>query len=124
MDCILEHVVHEIRVRLYKFIQHLQLFYFLTLLIVEQIKVHFKTIQLHILQSIGKVHLLLSDLLITFFKFFLFFLKRPNLFVYLLLHHLVQVLLLNVELLHDPAEGFLKAVYLFIKLFTNFKLQF
>jgi hypothetical protein len=50
--------------------------------------------------------------------------QRTNFFVNLLFHHLVKILLLNIELLHDAAEGLLKAVNLFIELFAHFHLQF
>jgi len=124
MYCILEHVVHKIRIWLDKLIQHLQLLYLFTLLFVKHVKVDFLAVELHIRISLRKVCFLLGDLFVTLFKLFLFLLYAPDFFVYLLLHHLVQVLLLDVKLLHYTAEGFFKAVYLFIELFTHFKLQF
>jgi hypothetical protein len=50
--------------------------------------------------------------------------QGSNLFVDLFLHHLVEVLLLDVELLHDAAEGLFEAVDLFIELFAHCHFKF
>lgn len=123
MDGIFEHVVQEVGVWFYVVIERLQILDFSALLLVEQIEIYFEWVQFLIFDLISEVGFLFPNFSIAFFKLFLLIVQGSNFFVDLLFHHLVEVLLLNIELLHDAAEGFLKAVNLFIELFAHFHLQ-
>ena len=107
MDGILEHVVQEVRVRLYEVVQGLQLLNLTALLVEEKVKINFETVEFLVFHLLLEVGLLLLDFAVPLLQFLLFFLQRADLFIDLLLHHLVEILLLNVKLFHDAAEGFL-----------------
>jgi len=102
---VLEHVVNEVGIGFDEVIQHLQLLNLLAFVVVEQIEVDLIAVQLHVLHRVDQILFLFKDLLIPLFELFLFLLKLSDLFIDLLLHHLVQVLLLDIELLHNSAEG-------------------
>ena len=120
MNRVLEHEVNEVGRWLHKLVQLLQILQLAALLFVKNVEVVFRGIQLHILELCGQIGLLLGDLLIALFELLLLFLQRPDLLINLLFHHLVQVLLLDLELLHDSPEGLLKPIDLVIKLLSNF----
>jgi len=102
---VLEHVVNEVGIGFDEVIQHLQLLNLLAFVVVEQIEVDLIAVQLHVLHRVDQILFLFKNLLIPLFELFLFLLKLSDLFIDLLLHHLVQVLLLDIELLHNSAEG-------------------
>jgi len=93
------------------------------LLFVEQVEVDFETKKFLVFKLLVQVNLLVCDFSISLLQLFLFFLQRSDFFINLLFHHLVQILLLDVQLLHDPSERFLESVYLFVELFPYFQLQ-
>ena len=49
--------------------------------------------------------------------------QRADFFINLFFHHLVQILLLDLELLHDAAERLLESINLVVKLLAHFELQ-
>ena len=96
MNCVLEHIVQKVGVWLHKFIQSLQGNNITPLFLIEQVEVYLETEKLLVFQLLVQVGFLLSYISISFFQFFLFFLQGPDFFVDLLLHHLVEVLLLDI----------------------------
>ena len=91
---VFEHEVDEVWGRLDEFIEKLQVLQFASLLLIEDVEVVFRSIQLHIFDLRRQIGLLFSYFLISFFELLFLFLKRSDLLVDLLFHHLVQVLLL------------------------------
>lgn len=124
MDGVLEHEVDEIGVGLDKLVQLLQVLELASLLLVEDVEVVFGGVQLHVFDIGQQVGLLLGDLLVPLFQLLLFLLQGTDLLVDLLLHHLVKVLLLDLQLLHDAAERLLQAVDFVIELLANFQFKF
>ena len=104
MDRILEHEVHKIWRRLHEFVQLLQVLQLSPFLFVEDVKVVLRCIQLHVFDLRGQICLLLSDFLVALLQLLFLVLQRANFFIYLLLHHLIQVLLLDLKLLHDAPK--------------------
>ena len=104
MDRVLEHEVDEVGSRFDKFIELLEIFEFSALLFIEYVEVVFRGIKLHVFNLRCQVEFLVSNLLITFLQLLLLFLEGADLLVDLLFHHLVEVLLLNLKLLHDASE--------------------
>ena len=96
MNSVLEHEVNEVRRRLDELVQLLQVLQLSTLLLVENIEIILGGVKLHVLDLGGQVGLLLGDLLVALLKFLFLVLERADFFVNLLLHHLVQVLLLDL----------------------------
>ena len=96
MNSVLEHEVNEVRRRLDELVQLLQVLQLSTLLLVENIEIILGGVKLHVLDLGGQVGLLLGDLLVALLKFLFHVLERADFFVNLLLHHLVQVLLLDL----------------------------
>ena len=123
MDRILEHEVDKVWSRLHKFVQLLQILQFSALFLVEYIEVVFGGVQLHIFDLGGQISLLLGNLLVALFQLLLLVLERTNLLVDLLLHHLVQILLLDLQLLHDAAERLLQPVDLIVELLPHLQLK-
>ena len=120
---VLEHEVYEVGVGLHKLVQLLQVLQLTSLLLVEDVKVVLRRVQLHVFKLVRQISLLLRDFFVAFLQLLLFLLKGADLLVNLLLHHLVEILLLNLELFHDAAEGLLKTVNLVIELLAHFELQ-
>jgi len=123
MDRVFKHKVDEVGVGLYEFVQLLEVPKLAPFLLVEDIEVDLAGIKFHILALGCQISLLLSDFFIAFFKLLLLFLQRSDFFVDLLLHHLIQVLLLNFELFHDTAEGLFQTVNLVVELLANLELE-
>ena len=123
MDCVLKHVVKEVGVGLDKVIESLKLFDFTALLVVEEVKVYFIRVKFLVFHLNLQVSFLLCYFAVSLLQLFLLLLQRADFFIDLFLHHLVQVLLLDVELLHYPSERFLKSVDFFIKLLAHLQLQ-
>ena len=96
MDGVLKHKVHEVGIGLNEFVQALQILKFFALLLVENVKVVLIRIEFHVFDGRLEVIFLVDDLPVTLLEFFLFLLETPDLFVNLLLHHLVEVLLLDL----------------------------
>ena len=95
MDGVFEHVVSEIRRWFHEVIQHLEDFYVLLLLLCESVERHIVRVDFHTVHRLSKVLPVLDYLLFAFF-YFLFLVREPlQLFVNLLLHHRVEILLLN-----------------------------
>lgn len=122
MNGIFEHVINEVRVWLNEFVQGLQDLQVFSLLLVEQVKSYFILIQFHLVDSWLQLIPLLFNHLFSFFNLLLLFLKLLYLLVNLLFHHLEQVLMLDLQLVHDTSETFLKLVHFFVKLFPHFHL--
>ena len=123
MDRVLEHEVDEVGVRLYELIELLQVLELLTLAFVEDVEFVLAGVEVHVFNVLRQIGLLLGDLLVALLQLLLLFLQRADFFVDLLFHHLVQVLLLDLELLHDSAERLLQAVDLVVELFADFQLE-
>jgi len=87
---------------------------------VEQVEAHFVLVELHLGYGLFQFVSLILDHLFALFNFLFLFLKLLDLLVDLLLHHLEQVLMLDLELVHDASEAFLQLVDLLIELFAHF----
>ena len=96
MNGVLEHEVDEVGRRLNELIQLLQVLQLSPLLLVENVEIILGGVQLHVLDLGGQVGLLLGDLLVALLELLFLVLERADLLVNLLLHHLVQILLLDL----------------------------
>ena len=96
MNGVLEHEVDEVGRRLDELIQLLQVLKLSPLLLVENVEIILGGVQLHIFDLGGQVGLLLGDLLVALLELLFLVLERADLLVNLLLHHLVQILLLDL----------------------------
>ena len=96
MDSILEHEVDEVGRRLDELVQLLQVLQLSPLLLVENVEIILRGVQLHVFDLGGQVGLLLGDLLVALLELLFLVLERADLLVDLLLHHLVQILLLDL----------------------------
>ena len=96
MNGVLEHEVDEVGRRLNELIQLLQVLQLSPLLLVENVEIILGGVQLHIFDLGGQVGLLLGDLLVALLELLFLVLERADLLVNLLLHHLVQILLLDL----------------------------
>ena len=96
MNGVLEHEVDEVGRRFDELIQLLQVLQLSPLLLVENVEIILGGVQLHVLDLGGQVGLLLGDLLVAFLELLFLVLERADLLVDLLLHHLVQILLLDL----------------------------
>ena len=96
MNSVLEHEVDEVGRRLDELIQLLQVLQLSPLLLVENVEIILGGVQLHIFDLGGQVGLLLGDLLVALLELLFLVLERADLLVNLLLHHLVQILLLDL----------------------------
>ena len=96
MDSILEHEVDEVGRRLDELVQLLQVLQLSPLLLVENVEIILGGVQLHVFDLGGQVGLLLGDLLVALLELLFLVLERADLLVDLLLHHLVQILLLDL----------------------------
>lgn len=123
MDRIFEHVVNKIGTGSNEIIESLQDLQVLSLLFVEDVEPVLVLIELHLVHRLLQLVSLLLDHFFSFFDLFLFVLQLLDLFVYLLLHHLEQVLVLDLKLVHDSAERLLQLVHLFVELLPDLHLQ-
>lgn len=123
MDRVFEHEVAEVLVRLHEVVQHLQILQIAPLTIVEDVKAVLVRVQLHVLALIEQLGLLIHDRFVSLLELLLLLLQTADLLVYLLLHHCVQILLLNFQLLHDSAEGLLQPLNLIVELLANLQLK-
>ena len=96
MDRILEHEVDEVGRRLDELVQLLQVLQLSPFLLVENVEIILGGVQLHVFDLGGQVGLLLGDLLVALLELLFLVLERADLLVNLLLHHLVQILLLDL----------------------------
>ena len=96
MNGVLEHEVDEVGRRLDELIQLLQVLQLSPLLLVENVEIILGGVQLHIFDLGGQVGLLLGDLLVALLELLFLVLERADLLINLLLHHLVQILLLDL----------------------------
>ena len=96
MNGVLEHEVDEVGRRFDELIQLLQVLQLSPLLLVENVEIILGGVQLHVLDLGGQVGLLLGDLLVALLELLFLVLERADLLVNLLLHHLVQILLLDL----------------------------
>ena len=96
MNGVLEHEVDEVGRRLDELIQLLQVLQLSPLLLVENVEIILGGVQLHVFDLGGQVGLLLGDLLVALLELLFLVLERADLLVDLLLHHLVQILLLDL----------------------------
>lgn len=123
MNRVFEHKVDEVWVGLDELVELLEVLELAALLLVEDVEVVLARVQLHVLYVRRQIGLLLRDLLVPLFQLLLFFLQRSDLLVDLLLHHLIEVLLLDLELLHDASERLLESVDLIVELLSHFELE-
>ena len=124
VDRILEHVVDEVRVWLNEVIQGREDFKILSLLLVEKIEAHLILVELHLVDSLLKFVALVVNHLLPLLDLLFLFLKLFNLLVNLLLHHLEQILVLDLQLVHNSTEALLKLIDLFVELLSNLHLKF
>lgn len=116
VDGVLEHVIDKIGIWFYEVVQyleHLQIFLFS---LKECAESHIVCVEVHCGNGRGKLLSVCDDGFISFFYLFLFLLQAFEFFVNLLLHHSIEVLLLDLKLLDDASKGFLQALHLFIEL--------
>ena len=123
MDGVFEHKVDEVGIGLDELVELLEILELTTLLLVKNIEIVLRGVQFHVFELIGQIGLLLRDLLVALLQLLFLLLQRADLLVDLLLHHLVKILLLNLQLFHDAAERFLETVNLVIELLAHFQLQ-
>ena len=96
MNSVLEHEVDEVGRRFDELIQLLQILQLSPLLLVKNVEIILRCVQLHIFDLSCQVGLLLGDLLVALLELLFLVLERADLLVNLLLHHLVQILLLDL----------------------------
>ena len=95
MNRVFEHKVDEVGCRLDELVQLLEVLQLTTLLFIEDVEVVFGCVQLHVLDLCCQVSLLLGDLFVALLELLFLLLKGADFLVNLLLHHLVQILLLD-----------------------------
>ena len=123
MDGVFEHVVYEIRTWSDKVIEGLQDLQVLSLLFMEYVEPVLILVKLHLVDSLLELVSLLFDHFLPFLDLFLLVLKLLDLLVDLLLHHLEEILMLNLKLVHYSSERFFELVNFFIELLSHFHLQ-
>lgn len=122
MDSVFEHIINEVGVRLDELVEGLERPQLFAFLLIKYIKVDVVGEERHVFEVVHQLYLLFGDILVSLLQLLLFFLQGSYFFVNLLFHHLVEVLLLNFQLLHYSAEGFLKTVDLFVELLADLEL--
>jgi hypothetical protein len=123
MNGIFEHIVDEVRVGLDEVVKSREDLEVLSLLFVEQVESDLILIELHLVDGLLKLSPLIVNHLFSLFDFFLLFLELLDLLVYLLLHHLEEILVLDLKLVHDSPEALFELIHLFIKLLSNLHLE-
>ena len=124
MNGIFEHVVHEVWVwfdEVIKSRQDLQVF---PLLLVEQVEPHFVLVKLHLGDRSFQLIPLVFNHLLSFLNFLFLLLQLFDFLINLFLHHLEKILMLDLELVHNPPEALLQLVDFFVELLANFHLKF
>jgi hypothetical protein len=121
VDRVFEHEVDEVGVGLDELVELLQILQLASLLLVENVEVVFGGVELHVFDLRHQVCLLLANFLIALLQLFLLFLERSDFLVNLFLHHLVEVLLLNLELLHNPSKGLFEPINFVVELLAHFE---
>jgi hypothetical protein len=116
MYSVLEHIVHKILIGPHKVIEHREHLQVLPLALVEGAEGHVVGVDLHLGQVRGELLPVLDDLLVPLLHLLLLFLQRLQLALDLVLHHLVEVLLLDFQLLDDPPEGLFEPFHFLSKL--------
>ena len=96
MNRILEHVVYEIRIWLYEIIKYLQYLQILLLPLKECAECHVITVEFDSLYRLNQLLAVSNDRLISLLDLLLLLLQALELLVNLLLHHRVEILLLNL----------------------------
>lgn len=124
MDCIFEHVVNEVGTGFDEVVERLQNLQILSLLLMEDVEPILILVKFHFADSLFELIPLLLNHLLSFFYFLFLVLQLFYFFVNLFFHHLKQVLMLNLELVHNSSEGLLQFVNLFVKLFPDFHFKF
>ena len=95
MNCVLKHIVYEVRIRfdeVIKCLQDLEVLAFFLMVDVETVLV---LVQFHLIDCLFEFTTLLIHHFFAFLDLLLLFLELLDLAVDLLLHHLEQVLMLN-----------------------------
>lgn len=123
MNCILEHIVHKVRVWFDKVIKGAQNFQIFSLFLVEKVETNFILIELHFVDSRLEFVFLVLDHLFSFLDLLFLFLELLDFLINLFLHHLKQVLVLDFELVHDPPEALLKLINLLVELLSDFHFE-
>ena len=77
-------------------------------------------IELHFVDSRLEFVLLVLDHLFSLLDLLFLFLELFDFLINLFFHHLEQVLVLDLELVHDPSEALLKLVDFLVELLPNF----
>ena len=122
MDGILEHVVDEVRRRLYEVIDCLKHLQILPLLLVEEVELVLILIEFHPIDSLLEFIPLILNHFFSLFDFLLFLLQLFYFLINLLFHHLEQILVLNLKLVHDSPKALLQLINLLIELLPNLML--
>jgi len=104
VDRVLEHVVHEVGAGLDEVVQGGEYFEVLPLLFMENVEAVLVLVQLHLVDSLLELVALLLYHFLSFLDLLLFLLELLDLLVNLLLHHLEQVLVLDLQLIHYSSK--------------------
>jgi hypothetical protein len=123
MDRILEHVINKIRVGFDEIVQSCKDLQVFSFLLMEQVEPHLILIELHLHNGRLEFVFLFFNHLFSFLDLFLLFLQLLNLLINLFLHHLEQVLMLNLQLVHDSSETLFKFVNFFVELLSDFHFE-
>ena len=123
MNGIFEHIIDEVRVGLYEIVKSREDLEVLSLLFVEQVKSDLILVELHLVDGLLQLSPLIVNHLFSLFDFFLLFLELLYFFVYLLLHHLEEILVLDLKLVHDSPEALFELIHLFVELLSYLHLE-
>ena len=124
MNGVLKHVIYEIGIWFHEVVEDLKHLEILLLPLIKSAKSHIIGIEFDRRNGLQEFLPIRDDGLVPLFHFFFLLLQTFQLLVDLFLHHGVEVLLLNLELLNDSSKGFLKSFNFFIKLFPDFLFKF
>lgn len=89
----------------------------------EEVESDLVLVELHLVDGLLELVSLVLDHFLSLLDFFLLLLQLFDLLVYLLFHHLEEILMLYFELVHDSSEGFLKLVNFLVELLADLHLQ-
>lgn len=124
MDRVFEHVIHEVWIRFDEVIEYTEYFKISLLFLIVSVECHIVCIVIHACQCRSKVLSVGDNGLIPFLHLLFLLLKAFEFLVNLFLHHSVEILLLNLQLLYNSSEGFFKSLNLFVKLLLHLLLKF
>ena len=123
MNSVLEHVVNKVWVWLDEVVKGAQNFQIFSLLLIEKVEANLILIELHFVDSRLEFVLLVLDHLFSLLDLLFLFLQLFDFLINLFFHHLEQVLVLDLELVHDPSKALLKLVDFLVELLPNFHFE-